>query len=51
MTAYIIPPEAVAGNRNRLSGDVAIAVPVPLQSIGYLIFGGVALGVLFLSLA
>jgi membrane fusion protein len=44
-------PEAVAGNRNRLSGDVAITVPVPWQSIGFLIFGGVALGVLFLSLA
>jgi membrane fusion protein len=34
-----------------LSGDVAIAVPVPWQSVGYLIFGGVALGVLFLSFA
>lgn len=44
-------PEAVAGNRNRLSGDVAITVPVPWQSVGYLIFGGIALGVLFLSLA
>jgi membrane fusion protein len=34
-----------------LSGDVAIAVPIAWQSIGYLIFGAVALGVLFLSLA
>jgi len=34
-----------------LSGDVAIAVPVAWQSVGFLIFGGVALSVLFLSLA
>ncbi len=44
-------PEAITSNRNRLSGDVAIAVPVEWQSVGFLIFGGVALGVLFLSLA
>ncbi len=43
--------EAIAIHRNRLTGDVAIAVPVAWQSIGYLIFGGVAAGVLFLSLA
>lgn len=43
--------EAVSSHRNRLSGDVAIAVPVAWQSIGFLIFGGVATGVLFLSLA
>jgi membrane fusion protein len=43
--------EAILYRGNRLSGDVAIAVPVPWQSIGFLIFGGVALGVLFLSLA
>ena len=36
---------------DRLSGEVAIAVPVAWQSVGFLIFGGVALGVLFLSLA
>jgi membrane fusion protein len=30
---------------------VAIAVPITWQSVGFLIFGGVALGVLFLSLA
>ncbi|WP_185739798.1 hypothetical protein [Sphingorhabdus wooponensis] len=30
---------------------MAIAVPVAWQSIGFLIFGSVALGVLFLSLA
>jgi len=43
--------EPITKHHNRLSGDVAIAVPVPWQSVGYLIFGGVALGVLFLSLA
>jgi membrane fusion protein len=43
--------EAILYRGNRLSGDVAIAVPVPWQSVGFLIFGGVALGVLFLSLA
>jgi membrane fusion protein len=43
--------EAASVHRNRLSGDVAIAVPVAWQSIGFLIFGGVALSVLFLSLA
>lgn len=43
--------EALARHRNRLSGDVAIAVPVAWQSIGFLIFGGVVAGVLFLSLA
>lgn len=30
---------------------VAIALPVHWQSVGFLIFGGVAFGVLFLSLA
>ncbi|MBA4162944.1 MAG: secretion protein HlyD [Novosphingobium sp.] len=43
--------EMLASNRNRLSGDVAIAVPIAWQSIGFLIFGGVAAGALFLSLA
>jgi membrane fusion protein len=43
--------EAISEHCSRLSGDVAIAVPVPWQSVGYLIFGGVALGVLFLSVA
>ena len=44
-------PEVITHRSDRLSGDVAIAVPVPWQSVGYLIFGGVALGLLFLSLA
>jgi membrane fusion protein len=44
-------PETLAGNPDRLSGDVAIAVPLPWQSVGFLTFGGVVLAVLFLSLA
>ncbi|MCO4092880.1 MAG: HlyD family efflux transporter periplasmic adaptor subunit [Sphingorhabdus sp.] len=43
--------EASENHRNRLYGDVAIMVPVAWQSIGLLIFGGVAAGVTFLSLA
>jgi membrane fusion protein len=49
--APVFRTEATTKHRNRLSGDVAIAVPVPWQSIGFLIFGSVALGVLFLSFA
>jgi membrane fusion protein len=44
-------PVVISGHRDRLSGEVAIAVPITWQSVGFLIFGGVALGVLFLSLA
>ena len=44
-------PEAISRHHNRLSGDVAIAVPLAWQSIGYLIFGGVAAAGLFLALA
>ena len=43
--------EAVAYRADRLTGDIAIAVPVAWQSIGFLIFGGVAAGGLFLSFA
>jgi membrane fusion protein len=43
--------EALNHQRDRLSGDVAIAVPVSWQSIGFLMFGGVVAGALFLSLA
>lgn len=43
--------ESIIKHRNRLSGDVPIAVPVAWQSVGFLVFGGLALGVLFLSLA
>lgn len=36
---------------NRLAGDVTLSVPFSWQSIGYLIFSGVALTVTFLSIA
>lgn len=35
-------PEALTHHQNHLTGEVAIAVPVAWQSIGFLIFGGVA---------
>lgn len=43
--------EAIQHRADRLSGDVAIAVPVRWQAIGYLVFGGVAAGITFLALA
>ena len=36
---------------DRLTGDVAVAVPVQWQVIGYFLFGSVAITVLFLALA
>jgi membrane fusion protein len=44
-------PEVVANRADRLSGDVAIAVPVSWLSIGYLLFAGVTVAIAFLSLA
>ena len=44
-------PEAIEFRTDRLSGDVAIAVPVAWQAIGTLLFGGVAATLIFLSLA
>jgi membrane fusion protein len=43
--------EAINHRADRLSGDVVIAVPVAWQWIGFVIFGGVIAGVIFLSLA
>jgi membrane fusion protein len=43
--------EIFARKPDRLVGDVNIAVPVAWQSIGYLLFGSVTVGALFLSLA
>lgn len=43
--------EAVNYRADRLSGDVAVVVPTSWQSIGYLILGGLALLLAFLSLA
>lgn len=43
--------EAVNHNSDRLSGDVVIAVPLSWQWIGFVLFGGIIAGVIFLSLA
>ena len=43
--------DAMNRSQVRLSGDVAIAVPVSWQFVGILMFGSVIVGVLFLSLA
>jgi membrane fusion protein len=43
--------EATSRNRDRLSGDVALAIPVQWQAIAYLLFGSLAAATLFLSLA
>ncbi len=43
--------EVVANRAGRLSGDVAIAVPVSWLTIGYLLFAGVTVAIAFLSLA
>lgn len=43
--------EALVKQRDRLAGDVAIAVPISWNSISYLIFGGLLAAFLFLSLA
>ena len=43
--------EVLQQKKDRLSGDVAIAVPVPWQVIGYLIAGFLAAALIFLSLA
>lgn len=47
----IFRAETIAHRANRLSGDVAIAVPVAWQSIGYLLLAGLATALVFLSLA
>lgn len=44
-------PEALSYRADRLSGDVALAVPVAWQSIGYLIFAGVVAAIIFLTFA
>ena len=43
--------EVIAQRTDRLSGDVAIAVPIPWQIVGYVIFGALAIALVFLSLA
>ncbi len=44
-------PEVSLHRSDRLSGDVAIAIPVAWQAIGLLIIGGLAAAITFLSLA
>ncbi|MCU0949398.1 MAG: HlyD family efflux transporter periplasmic adaptor subunit [Porphyrobacter sp.] len=41
----------MSAQKDRLSGDVVIAVPVPWQAIGYLLFGALAIALVFLALA
>jgi membrane fusion protein len=43
--------EAIAYRSDRLSGDIMVAVPIAWQAIGYLIFGGLVVALIFLSLA
>ncbi|MEO1220140.1 MAG: HlyD family efflux transporter periplasmic adaptor subunit [Pseudomonadota bacterium] len=50
MTA-LFRSEVLNQRKDRLSGDVSIAVPMPWQIIGYLIFGSVIVALIFLSLA
>ena len=50
MTA-LFRSEVLNQKKDRLSGEVSIAVPMPWQIIGYLIFGSVAIALIFLSLA
>lgn len=51
MNAPLFRTEAIAHRADRLSGDVAIAVPVRWQAIGLLIGGALAAALLFLSFA
>ena len=51
MQKLLFRTEEISKHRNRLSGDVAIAVPVAWQTIAFTIFGSASLGLLFLSLA
>lgn len=42
--------EAINRHRDRLNGDVAIAIPVSWQTIGYLLLASLAAAIIFLSL-
>ena len=48
---HVFRIEAQSRYRDRLSGDVAIAVPLSWQLIAYLVFGGLVCAILFLSFA
>ncbi|MEM6826382.1 MAG: HlyD family efflux transporter periplasmic adaptor subunit [Pseudomonadota bacterium] len=43
--------EVLNQKKDRISGEISIAVPMPWQVIGYLIFGGVLVAITFLSVA
>lgn len=49
--ASLFRSEVLMQKKDRLSGEVSIAVPMPWQIIGYLIFGAVIVAIIFLSLA
>lgn len=49
--ASLFRSEVLNHKKDRLSGEVSIAVPMPWQAIGYLIFGSVVAALIFLSLA
>lgn len=49
--AQLFRSEVFSQKKDRLSGEVSIAVPMSWQMIGYLIFGSVVVALIFLSLA
>lgn len=51
MTQPLFRTEPTVSHRNRLSGDVAIAVPISWQAISLLIFGSLGSAGIFLSFA
>lgn len=51
MSGGLFRPEALAGRRHRLAGDIVIAVPVSWQIIGYLLLASLATAVVFMSVA
>jgi membrane fusion protein len=44
-------PEVLAARRDRLHGDISLAVPLSWQLIGYLLFGALTIALGFLALA
>ncbi|WP_196233061.1 HlyD family secretion protein [Sphingomonas segetis] len=55
MTAHspipLFRPEVLAARRDRLHGDISLAVPLSWQLIGYLLFGALTIALGFLALA
>jgi membrane fusion protein len=50
-TVNLFRNEVISSHTDRLTGNIAVAVPVPWQVIGYLIFGSVIAGICFLLFA